>query len=67
VDLLSDREVEILQLVGQGRSSREIADQLHLSTKTVESHRLRMKDKLGLSTAAELVRFAVSWVSEQEG
>lgn len=67
VDLLSDREVEILQLVGQGRSSRDIAEQLHLSTKTVESHRLRMKEKLGLKSAAELVRFAMSWVEEQQG
>ncbi|MHA3772776.1 response regulator [Verrucomicrobiota bacterium sgz303538] len=65
VDLLSDREVEILQLVGQGRSSRDIADQLHLSTKTVESHRLRMKEKLGLKNASELVRFAMNWVEEQ--
>ncbi len=59
VDLLSDREVE------QGRSSRDIAEQLHLSTKTVESHRLRMKEKLGLKSASELVRFAMGWVEEQ--
>jgi DNA-binding NarL/FixJ family response regulator len=67
IDLLSDRELEILQLVGQGRSSRDIAEQLHLSTKTVESHRLRMKEKLGLKSASELVRFAISWIEEQLG
>lgn len=65
IDLLSDRELEILQLVGQGRGSREIAEQLHLSTKTVESHRLRMKEKLGLKSASDLVRFSMNWVEEQ--
>ncbi|MGB8167706.1 MAG: response regulator transcription factor [Chthoniobacteraceae bacterium] len=62
---LTDRELEILALVGQGRGSREIAEQLHLSVKTIESHRLHMKDKLGLASAPELVRFAVQWVESQ--
>jgi DNA-binding NarL/FixJ family response regulator len=62
---LSDRELEILNLVGQGRGSREIAEALHLSVKTIESHRLHIKEKLGLNTAAELVRFAVQWVESQ--
>lgn len=65
LDLLTDRELEILQLVGAGKSSREIASDLHLSTKTVESHRLHMKQKLGLGTSTELVRFAVDWVGHQ--
>jgi len=65
VDLLTDRELEILELIGKGRSSREIAAELNLSTKTVESHRLRMKNKLGMKSAAELVRFAVDWTAEQ--
>ena len=50
---------------GQGRGSRDIADQLHLSVKTIEGHRLHMKEKLGLASASELVRFAVQWVESQ--
>jgi DNA-binding NarL/FixJ family response regulator len=66
LDSLTDREIEVLQLVGEGRSSRQIADELHLSTKTIESHRLHIKEKLGLHSANELVRFAVDWVSQQQ-
>jgi DNA-binding NarL/FixJ family response regulator len=58
---ISDRELEVLRLLGQGRSTREIATHLHLSVKTVESHRLNLRDKLGLTTSAELVRFALDW------
>ena len=61
----TDREVEVLQLIGEGRSSREIATDLNLSVKTVESHRLHMKEKLRLKNAAELVRFAADWVAQQ--
>lgn len=67
IEGLSDRELEVLQLIGRGRGSREIAGQLHLSVKTIESHRLHIKEKLGLETASELVRFAVEWVNEQGG
>lgn len=67
LEVLTDRELEILQLVGAGRSSRQIADILHLSVKTVESHRLHIKEKLNLSSAAELVRFAIDWVAQQPG
>jgi DNA-binding NarL/FixJ family response regulator len=67
IDSLTDRELEILNLVGHGRSSRQIAADLHLSTKTVESHRLHIKDKLGLKSAAELVRFGVEWVNREKG
>jgi DNA-binding NarL/FixJ family response regulator len=56
---LSDREFEILQLLGEARSTREIAEQLRLSPKTVESHRLRLMRKLHLKTAAELLRHAI--------
>jgi DNA-binding NarL/FixJ family response regulator len=56
---LSDREFEILQLLGEARSTREIAKQLRLSPKTVESHRLRLMHKLNLKTAAELIRHAI--------
>jgi DNA-binding NarL/FixJ family response regulator len=61
VDKLSDRELEVLELVGEGKGTREIAAQLHLSVKTVEVHRAHIKEKLGLKTAPELVRFAVRW------
>jgi DNA-binding NarL/FixJ family response regulator len=67
IDSLTDRELEILDLVGHGRSSRQIAADLHLSTKTVESHRLHIKDKLGLKSAGELVRFGVEWVNREKG
>jgi DNA-binding NarL/FixJ family response regulator len=56
---LSDREFEILQLLGHGKTTREIAGQLHLSPKTVDVHRSRIKEKLGIKTAPALVRYAV--------
>ena len=62
VELLSDREFEVFQLIGLGKSTRQIADQLHLSAKTVEVHRVNIKQKLKLQTAPELIRFAVRWV-----
>ncbi len=63
---LTDREFEIFQLIGQGRGTREIAQQLHLSAKTVEVHRLHIKEKLDLKTASELIRQAVRWVETQQ-
>ncbi len=65
VKKLTDREFEILQLIGQGRGTRAIADQLHLSVKTVEAHRANIKAKLDLKSAPELVRFAVRWAESQ--
>jgi DNA-binding NarL/FixJ family response regulator len=65
IDTLTDRELEILHHIGKGRSSRQIAQELNLSAKTVESHRLRIKNRLGLRSASELVRFATDWVAEQ--
>jgi DNA-binding NarL/FixJ family response regulator len=62
VERLTDREFEVFQLIGQGLSTREIAGQLHLSSKTVEVHRINIKQKLNLKTATELIRFAVRWV-----
>lgn len=59
---LSDRELEVLQLLGQGVSTREIADKLHLSIKTIESYRANIKRKLDLKNATELMRYAVDWV-----
>ena len=63
---LSDREFEVFQLIGHGKGTRDIAEQLHLSVKTVEVHRANIKEKLKLQTATELVRFAVRW-SDSEG
>jgi DNA-binding NarL/FixJ family response regulator len=58
---LSDRELEVLEMIGDGLGSREIAEKLHLSVKTIESHREHMKAKLGLSRATELVSYAFNW------
>lgn len=65
VEKLTDREFEVFQLVGEGKGTREIAEKLHLSVKTVEVHRLHIKEKLEIKTAAELIRFAVRWVESQ--
>ena len=65
VESLSDREFEVFQLIGRGRSTKEIADQLHLSVKTVEVHRVNIKAKLQLATSSELVHYAVRWVESQ--
>jgi DNA-binding CsgD family transcriptional regulator len=59
LDRLSRRELQILCLIGKGITTREAADSLNLSIKTVESHRQRIKRKLNLTTAAQLLRFAV--------
>lgn len=65
VQTLSDREFEVFQLVGEGRTTREIAELLHLSVKTVEVHRLNIKQKLGLKHSSELIRSAVRWVESR--
>ena len=66
VQQLSDREFEVFRLIGQGKSTREIAVHLHLSAKTVEVHRLNIKKKLKLKTATDLVRHAVRWLETEE-
>jgi DNA-binding NarL/FixJ family response regulator len=63
VERLSDRELEILELIGKGRDVREIAKLLHLSPKTVETHRSHIKDKLDLKNSREVARFALQWLS----
>jgi DNA-binding NarL/FixJ family response regulator len=65
IEKLSDREFEIFQLVGNGKSTRDIAKQLGLSPKTVDVHRANIKEKLGLKDATALVRHAVRWVESQ--
>jgi DNA-binding NarL/FixJ family response regulator len=66
VERLTDRELEVFELIGQGRGTREIAEQLRLSVSTVETHRAHLKEKLELDSATELVRRAVEWVSGRE-
>src|SRR5271154_5616926 len=58
---LSDRELEIFRLIGEGRGTRQIADELHLSVKTIESHQAHIKEKLALRNARELVQHAIEW------
>jgi DNA-binding NarL/FixJ family response regulator len=67
VDTLSDRELEVLELLGRGRSTRQIADSLHLSVKTIETHRAHIKEKLRCKDAEEMVSFAVEWLAAKEG
>jgi DNA-binding NarL/FixJ family response regulator len=62
LDVLSDRELEVFELTGKGLSTRDIGSKLHISVKTVESHRANIKDKLHLESANELMRHAVRWV-----
>jgi DNA-binding NarL/FixJ family response regulator len=67
VESLTDREFEIFQLIGHGLSTSEMADKLHVSVKTVEVHRVNIKNKLGIPTAPELIRYAVRWIESGEG
>ena len=66
VERLSDRELEILELIGKGKDIREIAKRLHLSPKTVETHRSHIKDKLDLKNSREVARFALQWLSTRD-
>ena len=66
VESLSDRELEVYRHIGHGRSTREIAESLHLSVKTIETYRAHIKDKLDLGNASELVSAATRWVESQE-
>ena len=62
---LSDRELEIFQMLGEGQGTRQIAEALRLDVKTVETYRLRLKEKLQVNTASELLQQAVQWVQSQ--
>jgi DNA-binding NarL/FixJ family response regulator len=63
VELLSDRELEVFKYIGQGMSTHQIAEKMHLSLKTVETYRARIKEKLDLKSATELIQRAVLWTS----
>lgn len=62
LEILSDRELEVFELTGKGESTKEIAQRLHVSVKTIDTYRARIKDKMQLKTANELMRRAVQWV-----
>ena len=62
---LSDRELEVFELIGQGLGTRQIAERLHLSMKTIETHRSHIKRKLKLKDGYELVQRAVQWVQSR--
>jgi DNA-binding NarL/FixJ family response regulator len=64
LESLSDRELDVFRLIGQGRKTQEIAAQLHLSVKTVETYRDRIRQKLDLSDGTELAHRAVQWTLE---
>lgn len=64
---LTDRELEVMRLFGEGWSTDEIAGRLHLSPKTVDVHRGHIKEKLGFKTTPEFTRFAIRWVASQGG
>jgi DNA-binding NarL/FixJ family response regulator len=65
VKSLSDRELEVFQLIGQWKKTRDIAEELHLSIKTIEYYREQIKRKLNLKTAGELTHYATSWVQRE--
>jgi DNA-binding NarL/FixJ family response regulator len=63
---LSDREMEVFQLIGQWKKTREIAEELHLSIKTIEYYREQIKRKLNLKSASELTHYATQWVQREQ-
>lgn len=65
VSALTDRELEVFRLIGEGISTREISQRLALSMKTVDAHRRHMREKLNLRSTSELIRYATQWVSDR--
>ena len=66
IDRLTDRELEVLDLIGCGQTTRQIADKLQLGVATVDTYRARIKEKMNFRNAAELQHFAIRWVRERE-
>ena len=66
IERLSDRELEVYEMIGRGRKTKEIAEKLHLSVKTVEAHREHIKSKLNLKDSIELLRHATHWIIEED-
>jgi len=67
VGALSDRELEVFTLIGQGFSTRRIAEKLYISIKTVETYRSHIKEKLNLADSSELLQYAIQWVTAHQG
>jgi DNA-binding NarL/FixJ family response regulator len=67
IEALTDRELTVFRFMGKGRSTREIADELHISVKTVETYQAHIKEKLSLKNARELVQHAFQWVTREDG
>ncbi len=65
IDRLTDRELDVFSLLGQGRGTRQIAEQLCLSVKTIETYRARIKEKLNISSSSELLLYAFQWANRQ--
>lgn len=65
IETLSDREFEIFRLIGEGLKASQIAEQLFLSTKTIETYRSRIKEKLNLSNASELLKYSIKWAQSR--
>jgi DNA-binding NarL/FixJ family response regulator len=65
IESLSDRELEVFRMIGEGYNTREMAEKLHLSVKTIETYRAHIKDKLALQDASELLRSAIQWVNTE--
>jgi DNA-binding NarL/FixJ family response regulator len=63
---LTDRELEVFRLIGEGHGTRQIAEELHLSVKTVESYQAHIKDKLSLRSARELIQHAIQWAIKEQ-
>lgn len=66
-DILTDREMQVFELIGTGRSTRQIASVLHIDISTVETYRFRIKDKLKLKNASELLQYAIRWSNDPKG
>ena len=66
IENLSDREFEVFRLIGEGFKASQIAMQLHLSIKTIETYRSRIKEKLNLPNAAELLQYSIKWAKSQD-
>ena len=64
---LTDRELEVFRLIGEGHGTRQIADELHLSVKTIESYQAHIKEKLALRNARELLQHAIEWAVNPGG
>lgn len=65
MQLLSNRELEVFRLIGQGYKTRRIAEKLNISTRTVEAYRMHIKDKLNLNTGEDLLRHAIQWIKNE--